>query len=119
MATAPVDLDRLQAQLLQSGIQTSNQPLYQVINQLIKAEKNFQEQLNNSFSSITNIINNLTFDGPSPVVLIGLDSSEPFDPIPIPGRDGRDGIQGLRGIPGEDGTDGLDSLIPGPIGRDG
>lgn len=114
-----VDLDRLQAALLQSGIRFKDQPLYQVINQLIQSEKDLRTQINNSISSITNIINNLTFDGPSPVVLFGDSNNDPFDPIPIPGKDGKDGIQGLRGIPGEDGKDGLDSFIPGPTGRDG
>lgn len=114
-----INLDRLQAQLLNSPIHIKDNPLYQVITQLIKAEKELQDQLASSVTTINNIINNLTFDGPPPVVLIGLDSSEPFDPIPIPGKDGKDGKQGLIGPPGEDGTDGNDSFIPGSPSRDG
>lgn len=41
-----IDLNRLQSQLLISGIQTTNQPLYQVINQLIKYLRDSQISIN-------------------------------------------------------------------------
>lgn len=41
----PIDLDRLQSQLLISGLQQSNNPLYQVINQLITTAKNLNAAL--------------------------------------------------------------------------
>jgi len=51
MAVSP-DLDRLKSQLLTSGLQQTNNPLYQVINQLINSIKQLQA-FTSSGSSIT------------------------------------------------------------------
>lgn len=49
MAVQP-DLDRLQAILVNSGIQKTNNALFQVITQLIKAAKQLQDSLNADIS---------------------------------------------------------------------
>ena len=52
MAVQP-SLDRLGSQLLKAGLQKDNPPLYQVIDQLIKATKQLQEATVEQISSIT------------------------------------------------------------------
>lgn len=63
------EIDRLQNQLLSSGIQQSNPALYQVINQLIKAILQFQKLTNTSIttiigSGITNLVGDVIANGP-------------------------------------------------------
>lgn len=55
----PPDLDRLQAQLLSSGIQQTNNPLYQVISQLIKAIIAALAAVQGNINTINNVINNI------------------------------------------------------------
>lgn len=103
-------LDRLKSQLLTSGIQQQNQPLYQVINQLIDA---LRQAINLQAGQITDIINT-----PSPVTIgpigpPGLDGFDGVDgeigPSGIQGPIGPQGAAGQSNIPGFDGIDGLDS----------
>lgn len=56
-----IDLDRLQSNLMTSGLQQKNQPLYQVISQLIKAIKQLQAEIDASISSSAAIVSNLDF----------------------------------------------------------
>jgi len=52
-----MNLDRLKSQLLTSGLQVKDPPLFQVINQLIDEAKSTEKQLNSFITSttITNI----------------------------------------------------------------
>src|SRR3972149_8171751 len=60
-----IDLDRLQTVLLASKIQTTNNPLYQVITQLIGTVRQLR---NNSNTSITNITNAITGFTPGAII---------------------------------------------------
>lgn len=69
MADGLPEIDRLQNQLLSSGIQQSNPALYQVINQLIKAVIQFQKLTNTTIttiigSGITNLVGDVIANGP-------------------------------------------------------
>lgn len=99
-------LDRLQSQLLTSGLSQKNQPLYQVIHDLIKAVRQGFGEIESSIISIT--------PSPSPpsgggVSIAGdhpLDREREYDdsgPLVIIGPKGDKGIQGLMGPPGMDG----------------
>jgi len=120
MAPNQINLDRLKAQLLTSGLSQSNSALYQVINQLIDATRQLQSEINASINTINQtIINNTTN---LPQALQGIDGLDGLDgEVGIPGQQGFRGIQGIQGQPGFDGFDGEDGLdgIPGVIGRDG
>lgn len=50
------DLDRLQTTLLKSGLQQKDQPLYQVINQLLQAVREFQDLILAQADESTNIL---------------------------------------------------------------
>jgi len=126
-----IDLDRLKANLLTSGLQKQNAALYQVINQLINSFKEFQEiitnisggdTINTNTTEVTNIIQFLnSSDGD------GGDSGSDT----IPGPPGIAGSAGATGSPGavgpsgavilpEDGQDGeYFPPIQGPQGNQG
>jgi len=59
--TPQPDLDQLQSQLLTSGLQLKDQPLYQVINQLIGATKRIQSIVNTNISNATGFLAAVTF----------------------------------------------------------
>lgn len=89
-----LSLDRLQSQLLNSGLQQKDMPLYQVINTLIQATRDSLRQIE---------------------VLVSASSGSSSN---------EQGIQGLPGIPGFDGIDGEMGFIgpmglTGPIGPTG
>ena len=99
MALTAASIDRLKAQLLTSGLSQKDQPLFQVINQLIDAVRSSLfgvEALNNSSSSggggSSTIINNTILSG------LGFGISDGED-----GLDGIPGVQGPRGLVGPSG----------------
>jgi len=112
------ELDVLQGILLRSDLQQTNQPLYQVILQLIKYLRRIGDVAASGSggggggggggSSITNIFGNVA----GPFVIDGID-----------GEDGIDGIQGINGSPGPQGVPGVTTTIivgiPGIDGLDG
>jgi len=124
MAIRPDKIDRLKAQLMNAGIQQTNNPLFQVINQLIDAIKELINESNTGSGggNVTNEIFNNIFqisDG---------DSGGGDGEIGPPGVRGIDGItgpigpagpvtQGPMGLDGVDGDEGM--AIPGPIGATG
>lgn len=55
------DLDRLKSQLLTSGLQNRDQPLWQVIDQLIAFAKLLQQELEGRINSTSGAISNATF----------------------------------------------------------
>ena len=59
--TSQPDLNRLQAQLLDSGLQQKDNPAYQVISQLIKAVRRIQELINTDIASTNTVIEDSTF----------------------------------------------------------
>lgn len=102
------NLDSLQSILLASRIQTSNNPLYQVINQLIIAARQLRDNANSSSGEINNIVNNVInsaeYKGLGyPADYQGDDSS--YGDLGLPGKVG---LQGNTGLPGRPGIDGLD-----------
>jgi hypothetical protein len=97
-------LDRLKAQLLTSGLQEKNQPLYQVINQLIDT---LRQGVNELSSQITSIVNTTTPSTAGTVITNGGFAM----------RDGEDGIDGFDGMPGLRGPAGPPGLM-GPPGMD-
>lgn len=92
-----IDLTKLQTQLLQTKLQTSNPALYQIINQLIK----FCQQ---NFNSLSGDVTTISTSG-----VIGKDGKNG-----PPGYDGLDGDDGLS-IPGPMGLPGA----TGPAGPSG
>lgn len=103
MADVPIpQLDRLKAQLLTSGLQQRNQPLFQVINQLIDAVRQGVDELNSAIITINN-----TGGGGSGSTIIS--SGGLF------ARDGEEGPEGMQGPPGPQGLQG----IAGPMGPPG
>jgi len=107
MAIIP-QLDRLKAQLLTSGLQEKNQPLFQVINQLIDT---MRQGMNELSTSITNITPSPSGGGSSTIITNGAgvmatDYSEQIGsdgPMGIPGPQGFPGPIGPMGPPGMDG----------------
>lgn len=103
-------LDKLHSQLLTSGLQNQNPPLYQVINQLIGELKKVEAEIDIITPS----------NGPSSIVIIN-PSNYPNSFSNTQGEDGIDGIPGPRGIQGlvgpqgytiigNDGEDGIDGI---------
>lgn len=96
----PVDLDRLKSQLLVSKIQSTNQPLYQVINQLIQFARDLQVVLDGVVSGGggggggggTTTINNIY---------------QQFLDLGTGSDGGGDGEIGPPGIAGADGANGM------------
>lgn len=126
MALDSISLDRLKNQLLTSGLQQRDPPLYQVVNQLIDVTKKLQSEITNNIATINNTINNITnnivIDSHSKMGLL-IDNTDNYDQTGfqnlIPGPRGFNGTNGINGLPGLDGENGLDSFIPGPKGNDG
>jgi len=92
-------LERLKSQLLITGLQNKDNPLFQVINQLIGAVKQLQDAFLAQIAAISSSISNI-----SNVSIIG---SGP------PGMDGVDGIDGIDGI---NGINGINPSISSIIG---
>lgn len=114
-----INLKRLKATLLISGLQQKDQPLFQVINQLIDALQEFINTTNTALGpggggAVTNITNNL-------LQLIESSTDGGGDSLVIPGPIGPTGATGTSGsgvtIPGMDGLDGNDQywLIPSNV----
>lgn len=92
------DLTRLQATLVTSGLQTRDNPTYQVIDQLIKAVRQFQDIIVSDINSINNTVNNINSTGSlsnSFGMFTGLDSEESVDLSFMPSIRGMDGKNGL------------------------
>lgn len=100
-------LDRLKAQLLTSGLSQKDQPLFQVINQLIDTMRQGFNQLQ---LSITNSIPSGS-GGNSTIITNGAG-------VMAIDYSGQDGSDGLSGIPGPQGFRGPIGPI-GPPGMDG
>jgi hypothetical protein len=138
-----MDPSRLYTQLLNTGLQNKDNPLYQLIYQLIGAlvKLNSDASSSGSFSSGSTIINPTTVlgligvagnDGESSFIpgpqgnrgadgnaIIGLDGQDGLDGITIPGMQGPCGPMGIMGPFGVDGIDGDTIVIPGPTGATG
>lgn len=140
-------LDRLKSQLLVSGLQQSNQPLYQVIFQLIDTVRQLTNEINgeisgggsgslsgNSFVTTENeqvLLPNsrqitagsgIGFNNDGKRLIINaavLSGNDGFDGEPGPiGPPGIKGEQGIPGLMGIPGLDGEDGEI-GPVGPQG
>ena len=98
-------LDRLQSQLLTSGLQERNNALYQVISQLIAF---LRQNINSTEAQISVISGGGSSGGSTSVISNGF-------PIPM---DGADGMDGEPGPPGPRGIQGLIGPM-GPPGFDG
>lgn len=103
-----IDPARLYSALLNTGLQSRDNALYQVIHDLIANLVLVSKQTNTVISggSSTSVVNNNNTQ-----FLNSVSDSE------IPGEDGRPGVQGIQGIqgpqgiPGLDGVDGEDSIF--------
>lgn len=92
-------LDRLKSQLLTSGLQQKNQPLYQVINQLIDS---LRQAIDFTASEIANLASSIEDSIPViPPTTTILGSYVALD-----GEIGEDGLPGLPGPPGPQGPAG-------------
>lgn len=87
----PVDLSKLQAQLLNTGIQIKDNPLYQVIKQLIASLADINKAGGAAVSSITNI-GGVTVTS---IAIPNLDDGFSDDGFIIPGPAGADGANGM------------------------
>jgi Collagen triple helix repeat (20 copies) len=120
-------LDRLKSQLQTTGLQRSNMPLYQIINQLIDYLRQSVDLTTTGLASVNNTLNSSI--APITQIISGVpyfDSGEGGEDGPPgpPGRIGVDGIQGAEGNPGMPGIDGIDGIdgepgAPGPQGFPG
>ena len=102
---ANANLDRLLSQLNISGLQQKDNPLYQVIAQLIKSLSALQAKLESG-----------TLEGNSSTDIIT--SNGTIGPPGMPGDDGSDGMIGPPGLRGIDGISGIAGSV-GPIGLSG
>lgn len=113
-------LDRLKSQLLVSNIQSTNQPLFQVINQLIDFLRQSINLTQAQFDALIpgggTIIPPVVIQGIP--ILSDITFENENESIPIIGPIGPRGLIGPNGIPGLDGTDGIDGEI-GPPGLRG
>lgn len=119
-------IDRLKAQLLTSGIQEKNQPLYQVINQLIGF---LRQTITETEAAIAGLGTGTSGSGTTTVnqfiQQISFGDGDSDDGMTIPGPKGIDGIIGRDGMPGPPGLalDGEDGdfffTMPGPQGNPG
>jgi hypothetical protein len=138
-----MDPSRLYTQLLNTGLQNKDNPLYQLIYQLIGAlvKLNSDASSSGSSSSGSTVINPMTVlgligvagnDGESSFIpgpqgnrgadgnaIIGLDGQDGLDGVTIPGMQGPCGPMGIMGPSGVDGIDGDTIVIPGPTGATG
>jgi hypothetical protein len=108
MAIIP-QLDRLQAQLLTSGLSQKNSSLYQVIDQLIKL---LRQGMNEVEGQIITITSSPPAPTPGTTIISGMplgaisDDNENTDwNWGPPGPQGLQGVSGTPGIPGMDGED--------------
>lgn len=108
------DPSRLYAQLLNTGLQNSNNPHYQLLNTMIgllTALSSATPTAGTSGGSSTVIVNNTIQQILGAMDLSGLEASN--EGLMIPGKDGISGKDGLPGIPGFDGIDSdFDSIRP-------
>lgn len=111
------DLTRLKATLVTSGLQTRDNPTYQVINQLIDATKQLQDNVNASIANITSIITNSIINNNENInqnlsgLIAGLDREESvYNDFSIPGPKGDTGLTGSTGITGSNGNHGIDGI---------
>lgn len=112
-----IDPSRLIYQLQNTGLQVKDNPLYQLLFQMIQIVSG----LDHSVTAISNtpsggtVVNITGFPG-----IMSDDTGAGGDgEIGPPGLQGRDGRDGTIGVPGLDGLDGEDSFFPGPPGLDG
>jgi hypothetical protein len=126
MAISPAVISRLKSQLLTSGLQQKDQPLFQVINQLIGALSD-TAQVAASGGSGGGTIGPPGPAGKDGPFIIGSDGQDGHDGINgQPGPQGFRGATGPQGSPGlpvrfpTDGIDGIDGFgYPGPRGAIG
>ena len=106
-----VDFDRLLSTLNASGLQIKDNPLYQVISQLIVAARESQKQLSAEISEVNESIVNIDISG------FGSSSGIPG----MDGIDGQDGFEGMIGPMGPVGPTGAAGVSnsPGPMGMPG
>lgn len=103
-----IDPTRLYSALLNTGLQSKDNALYQVIHDLIGNLASISNQTNTIISggggSSSSIVNNTIIQStPEEDGQDGL--------LVIPGPQGIQGTQGIQGIPGMDGDDGEDSIF--------
>lgn len=114
-----IDPSRLIYQLQNTGLQNKDNPLYQLLFQMIQIVAGLDKSVTaassqSGGSSITNIL------GFPPLLSDSGAEGLLNDMLSIPGRDGTIGRDGMQGAPGLDGNDGEDAIpIPGPRGEDG
>lgn len=115
------DISRLLGQLNQTDLTLTNQPLYQVIKELINA----LDAINIAAGSISSSSTSTVCKCNTPGLLIS-DGGDNDTPSYIPGPKGDNGAAGPAGNSGisgfmvaEDGIDGLEFYIPGPKGDTG
>lgn len=108
------DPSRLQAILLNTGLQISNQPLYQLLRDLINTVAAINTQTTNIISGGGTNVTNILIQ-----MLQGLlEGNDGEDAIIIPGPIGIRGIQGIPGLNGIDGEDfSSDYPIPFSLGK--
>lgn len=133
------DINRLLTVLNNTGLQTKDNSLYQLLKQLIEGVGSLNKEvasINNSITNINEAISNTISQvvqfslgndssGSGGNALDALDSiqgdkgARGIDGLSIPAQDGSDGIDGLS-IPGKPGVSGRDGLvIPAMDGNDG
>lgn len=103
MAFTKVDIARLKSVLLQAKLQSTNPPLYQVINTFINNMEQMQNGLFAALNEITaaaSTTSNMVISGP--LGMSGIDGSDGADSF-FPGPIGPRGLPGTPGIPGLDG----------------
>lgn len=134
MATTSLNTARLRSQLLTSGLQQKDQPLFQVINSLIGAVELLIKNGNINAQDVSNLVSSGSSNqdlGARIPGMMGMDGEDGIDGMSIPGPMGLQGPAGIAGtggpagpttigpmgINGVDGDDGYP--IPGPIGIQG
>jgi hypothetical protein len=98
------DPTRLYVPLLNTGLQQKNNPLYQVIHDIIGHLSNISQAVTTNSGSGSSSTSS---------------GSGTTGPQGIQGPQGIRGVSGIRGSDGLDGLDGLDSFISGPQGLQG
>lgn len=113
-----IDLSRLQSQLQTSGLQQKDNPLFQVISQLIASLKQIQDDILGKVKSTPSSGGGTTNIITSGIGTPGADGIDGNDGVGIPGATGPQGpagpassAVGMIGPPGQDGLDGGDSII--------
>ena len=103
-----IDPARIYSALQNTGLQRKDNPLYQVIRDLIGAVSSIDQQVTVNTGGSSSTINNIT-QVINPFSEDGISSFD--DSSSIPGVTGPQGIQGIRGIPGSDGIDNIEDNI--------